>query len=828
MAAITDDPHNHPANDLRASSSGGLRRRTFLSGALGAGIATAFLGDAARAATPGRPVPNLLANPGFEEVAGSVPARWELFGADSQGRVATSTEHVRSGARSVRLDDTGTTVSVGLRSDAVPVEPGVTYEGSAFAHGERGQAAVYLEFWDARGVRVWSGATTVAALGGWQKVDVRGEAPQGAVSATVLLYSSSTNAGVFHFDDAALTVPAPLDPALFGPASLTAAVRGAAVHGETVVLTSRYNTPEGRLRLARFDLRTGEAVSVDDLPVASKGGQRLVSDGRYVYIGPAGSSHVWRFDPATKALERWAAVGPETTWYYDMVVDGGYLYLGTYPDCTVRRVSLADRSVQTYGRVSSSLYATSIAVDESYVYGGSAAPGGLLRWSKDGGEPVDLTAHLSDSPVGILDLVAHGGSLYVASGRQVISMQPDGSGRVVREIPEEDRYIDQLAVGADGKVYALARLTTNLYEVTAGGLTRVARPIDHVENVLLAAAPDGRLLGVSGLGHVWLVAPGGTATVWDTTTRGFGYPEVAQAMLLHSDQRVWVGGHYAMTVHRPLDGTSARFDVNGEPKALAEGRHGVVYAAMYPSGQILAIDPASLAVTPLGILGNQQMRTKAMHADLDGDQLLVASGPTGGLHTGALTFIDLRTGEFDSHREYLPEQSVMDVAVSGRTAYIVGDTYGESTGGPVRSAAQVAAVDIDTRELLWREELRPAWLSYEGVHVVGNLLYAMGRRPRGHWFAYDLVTRRIVMRGDLGGYGSFGAAGDRVLTWVHWANDIRELPGPATDDGRLLHDAVPNGWYNNPTFSISPDGRATWGMHGTDLARFPLTAPGVV
>ncbi|WP_089008169.1 hypothetical protein [Micromonospora viridifaciens] len=164
----------------------------------------------------------------------------------------------------------------------------------------------------------------------------------------------------------------------------------------------------------------------------------------------------------------------------------------------------------------------------------------------------------------------------------------------------------------------------------------------------------------------------------------------------------------------------------------------------------------------------------------------------------------------------------MDVVVQGTTAYIAGDTYGEGTSGPIRGTAQVAAVDIVTRRLLWREEIKPDWQSYESLYVVGNLLYAMGRRPRGAWFAYDLTTRTIVMEGDLGGYGQFNGVDGRVFSWVHWTNDICELPTVPGREVTTLYDNVPRGWYNNPAFNFTPDGRSTWGMLGMDLARFPL------
>lgn len=643
-----------------------------------------------------------------------------------------------------------------------------------------------------------------------------------------LLTSSCLTGAALAVGHGAVAAPAlaqddnELTPTSFGPASLTAAVRGAAVIGDSVFITSRFNTPEGKMRLGEFDVNTGEMRGIDDLTIASNGGQKLAADGRYVYIGPAGSANVYRFDPRTKELVAWARAGGSTTWYYDMVVHGEHLYIGTYPDCTVKRIRLADATVETYGRISTSQYAAAVAVDDEYVYGGSAAPGTLLAWPKAGGAPTNLTPHLSASPVGILDMAVSDGVVYVASGRQLISFHRDGSHRVSRDIPAEDRYVDQVTVGSDGKVYALTRLTTNLYEVTADGLVKVGQPLANVENMLLAPLPGGALLGVSGLGHVWRTTPGGTASVWQTATRGFGYPETIQSMMRHTRGTIWVGGHYAMTVHRTEAGTNDRLDINGEVKTMAEGKAGVVYAGLYPSTQIVAVDPDDYGISVLGLLGNEQLRTKRIVVDRPRNQLIVASSPQTTKHTGALTFVDLATNAFDSHREFLPEQSVMDVVVQGTTAYIAGDTYGEGTTGPIRKVAQVAAVDIVTRTLLWREEIKPDWQSYESLHVVGNLLYAMGRRPRGAWFAYDLHTRTIVMEGDLGGYGQFNGVDGRVFSWVHWTNDICELPTVPGGAVTTLYDNVPRGWYNNPSFHFTPDGKSTWGMHGMDLARFPL------
>jgi hypothetical protein len=805
-----------------------VSRRGLFRGSLAAGVAASVPGFGALPSVAARPhdpnVPeNLIPNPGFEEAEQGRPVHWTPFNAQSGDLALSSDEVVRSGALSVRVDDPSATLGVGLRSAFVDVVAGASYQGSVYSSNVEGRSHLYLEYWDGNGQRISFESQPNGQLGGWQKIRVAASAPDNATYATLLLYLDAANVGAAYFDDAELAESRPDDRIeLFGPASLTAAVRGAAVIDDSIFITSRFNTPEEKMRLGEFDITTGERRSIDDLAIPSSGGSRVATDGRYLYIGPAGSAHVWRYDPHTKDLTAWAVVGSSGTWCYAMVVEDDHLYIGTYPDCMVRRVRLSDATVEAYGRISESNYATAVAVDGEHVYGGSAAPGTLLRWPKAGGTPTDLTPYLSDSPVGLLDLAVKDNTVYAASGREVISFRVDGSERVSREIPEEDRYIDRITIGGDGKVYALARPTTNLYEVTASGLSKVGQPLDDVENQHLESLPDGRLVGVSGLGHLWSAVPSGTASVWQTATRGFGYPEIVQSMLLHGRGDVWVAGHFAMTVHRPQRGESTRFDINGEAKSMAEGGDGTVYAGLYPSTQIVGIDPKNHHVSLVGTIGNEQLRARRMHYYRPLNQLIVATGPATTRHTGALTFIDLGTHAFDVHREYLPDQSVMDVVVSDGIAYIVGDTYGEGTSGPLRPTAQVAAVDIATRELLWREEIKSDWASYESVYVVGDTLYAMARRPRGAWFAFDLVDHTIVFEGDLGGYGQLNGFDERVFSWVHWTNDISELPTRPGDSTVTVHDNVPRGWYNNPMFCFRRNRKGTWGMYGTELALLPI------
>lgn len=797
-------------------------RRAVMRGVLGLGLAATATAGSGVLPLPRAVAAGELLNAGFEQVTDGWPTDWEPFNAASRDHIASADDAAHSGDRSVRIADQSTT-SVGLRSSRLPIEAGTVYEGSVQVLVEKGRASVYLEFWDEAGSRVSSSFQETRYLGDWHEVRVSGEAPDGAAHASLLLYSPQSNRGTAWFDDAAIDQVRTLPVETYGTAAFTAAIRGAALLGDRLFVTSRH-TVDGKLRLAEVDLETGDTVWISDLDLGGGSGQQLAHDGTYLYVGAAGHGSIWRVDPDSREAEEWAPIGGSTLWAYDLRYHEGYLYLGTYPDCMVRRIRVSDGQVEVYGRVSTSLYATAAVADEEYVYGGSASPGRLLRWPKEGGgEPLDLTPQLSESPVGILDMVASGGLLYIASGRELITIRPDGSERVSRSIPEEDRYIDQLTVAPDGTVYALARLTTNIYRVDAETLTPIARPHDDVENILLDLTDDGRFVGVSGVGDVWTVLPGGEAEVFSLTSSSFAYPDEVQSMLLHSrGQRLWVGGHYSMTVHNLGAQTSESFYAPGEPKAMVQGADGTVYAGMYPSTNIVAYHPRTFEPTVLGTIGHGQMRVKEMHYDQARHQLLIATGASNRSYSGALTFVDLRTGEFDVHVDILPGQRPMDIAVAGDVAYIVGDTWGDGNSGPSKPAGDVAAVDLTTREVLWRRELDPDWQSYEGVVHQDGQLYLMGRRPRGPWFLYDLASESIIHRGDLGGYGEFGQSRGRVFSWVHWTFDIRELPSAKQGTERLLHADVPNGWYNNQEFCWAPNGKQIWGVWGPDLAKFTL------
>lgn len=616
-------------------------------------------------------------------------------------------------------------------------------------------------------------------------------------------------------------------PTTYGPAILTAAMRGGTHLGTKIYQTTRYLVENNRLRIVEGDLETGEVTWHADLDVpgsaSGAGGLMMASSTSHVFVGMAGNGTIFRLDPQTKAFEAFAQVGPVGAWFYDMVVAGDWLYLSTYPDCTVRRVHLTTRQVQTYGVVSTSLYANSLAVDDRHVYGGANAPGGIKAWDLEpGGAGRDLTPYLGEGRTVPIKMAVSQGILYVGVGKFVVSFDPaDGSQQVARPLLDaKDRYIDYMCVGADGTVYAIARTSGNIYRCDAAALVKVRQALeDDGQNDYLAEYRPGVLVGAGDSGRFWTMRLGEEPRVHGIVDVA-GYPDKAQDMIRHSDGRLWIAGHGATTIRDLRTGTTERRDNFGEIKALQEVGDGSVYGAVYPGCTITRFDPVSLQRTDVAVLEGQY-RPSLMAYDAPRNQLVVVSGPHLGGNQGAVSFVSLADHAVEVRTDHLPDQSVRGLHVVGDIAYVCGDTYGEGTG-PVAPSGQVAAIDLRTRELLWRATPRADVASYERVLWRNGKVYLMTRRPRGDLFTFDPATGAVTQVTNLGGYGGMDLIGRRLMTWVHFSLRIDHVT--VTDQVRTLYSEVTNGWYNNPRFVVDPDRSGTWGMYGTDLAWFPFTA----
>jgi len=156
---------------------------------------------------------NLLPNPSFEQVdeATGCPLHWSRWTKTSC--VAYTLARARDGVASALITDRDGHMGQGLRSAHVKVTPGTWYEAQVhvrISDRKQGGFALYLEFWNAAGVRGLHKIVSTDVVGRWTRLTARLQAPTDAATATVLVYGSSVTIGTAYFDQAALlVVPSP-------------------------------------------------------------------------------------------------------------------------------------------------------------------------------------------------------------------------------------------------------------------------------------------------------------------------------------------------------------------------------------------------------------------------------------------------------------------------------------------------------------------------------------------------------------------------------------------------------------------------------------------
>jgi hypothetical protein len=172
-----------------------------------------FLIGAATAAPLGKSVgPNLVTNPGFEEMADEKPVGWRIPGKE----YTISTDRPRTGQRCLRFENADAGKYV-LCATSVQVEKGRRYELSAWVRtedivGEDTGASICLEFWGADN-KYLSGSYPKGIKGThgeWTQVrGVSGPVPDGAERVNLTCYVRKGMTGVAYWDDVSLQLHVP-------------------------------------------------------------------------------------------------------------------------------------------------------------------------------------------------------------------------------------------------------------------------------------------------------------------------------------------------------------------------------------------------------------------------------------------------------------------------------------------------------------------------------------------------------------------------------------------------------------------------------------------
>lgn len=608
------------------------------------------------------------------------------------------------------------------------------------------------------------------------------------------------------------------EPETFGTAAVTAAIVGWTLDGadpNTAYAVTRGQTPP---KVVTIDLANRAVTRIGRIPNGDGGWAATVSNGQ-VYVGTYPQAELYRHDPASGESRLLGKLTPGSgfVWCLTTAPDG-VVYAGTSPGCEVWEYNPATDTLRSLGRAHAAVeFARVITADDRFVYVGTTPERHVVAIDRATGERRDILPPELVGPGAIYDIRATGTRVLATTGGGMYDLAPDGSDVKVLTTPVVEP-LDALTVTAGGEVYVIARRNGGIFRRTGDTLERIGEENVGDENRGLVLQ-DGELIVAGGSGGLWYRdLATGESTLFDLAETDVAGPDLIQSIALDPGRAVYVGGHYGLTEHKPWDGTSRRFRIAGEPKALLP-LDGKLIAALYPSSEVVELDPATGAVRSFGTTGLQ--RPWEIAYDARRGLVLIASAPGTGIRTGALSILDLATGKLQNYPDVLPDQAAVSVTIEGELAYIGGDVYGGGSVTPARTTAQVAAFDLRTRKVRWRVEPLPGQGSLQHIEVHDGVLYGVYKRTSGRWFALDLAGGTLLAQGNLSGYGEIVVHRDTVYAATNFGDDIAVI-GPDLAAAHVLYGGLTASWFTVPQLEFEPDSWRAWGAAGRDLARFDL------
>lgn len=135
----------------------------------------------------------------------------------------------------------------------------------------------------------------------------------------------------------------------------------------------------------------------------------------------------------------------------------------------------------------------------------------------------------------------------------------------------------------------------------------------------------------------------------------------------------------------------------------------------------------------------------------DGKTLVLAGTPGYGFTGGGLLFWNRETkqAEIVKHTQILPDHSPMSLAALPDRKLLIGTTTAAGTGGQVKvQTAELAIMDMDSKQVLWHEAVLKDAKNYTDLYVAANGL-AFGFVDGNRFFVFNPKTRKIEFEKNI-------------------------------------------------------------------------------
>lgn len=585
----------------------------------------------------------------------------------------------------------------------------------------------------------------------------------GGLGALVLMHSGTALA-----QDPATTSASTTE---IGPAHLAVNVRSVA-YGEL---------PDGRAvayalsngSVATFnviDALTGERIFAAELERAELGGFiALCADGTVVFTArnplPGG---LFTFDPHTFEVTLHAeGLEGQSVLYDGTVGDDGKVYFGTYPNARVMSFDPKTSEIRDYGsQTDDAEYVFGLGIVDGEIWAGTGPVPHLFRIDPATGDRAEM-----DPPPHVMEGTDWFISIAQRDHLVFVRLSPRGTYDTAIYDTRRRRWTEDIIPGIFDAPPTEMGHRRRVYFLQGEDLMACQIPSRRLESVGFEDSPlKAELAGSVGTYGIALLdhpdLPGDTVvglntdgSLWHySVTSGehrivdadlLGSPLGAHSIGVDNDGTVYFGAYLSSGVMSRIDQDTQEIEALNGPKQsdaiLAVGDRLAV--SSYPGALIHAGGPADwewAEFEQLLELGrgapNYQDRIFAM-VEHDG-RIIAGSVPDYGQLGGALTIVDPTSGEYEMHRDVVPQQSIVSLALAGDL--VIGGTsiHGGLSSSPAGSTGELFLWDLEAGALI------TAGPVVDGAHAICELEVdpggtVWGLASDGTVFSYDLERREV-------------------------------------------------------------------------------------
>ncbi|TDD68324.1 hypothetical protein E1262_16080 [Jiangella aurantiaca] len=510
------------------------------------------------------------------------------------------------------------------------------------------------------------------------------------------------------------------------------------------------------------DLRSGEVVFGERLPAGAHSWASTfnTANGTVYFAMTSGEMYSWT--PGDDAVTALGVPFPgEGIWRLDAAPDG-VVYGGTYPGGLLFSYDPATGEFADHGQaVPGETYARALEADDESVWVGTQPRARLTRFDRGTGQfhQVALPAQYETHEV-VYDMTLARDYLllrvqpsndllvYDTSSGEFVNIVPGISGRAISPPDPAGKYV-YFRISAQGVV--AYDLDTHTYAPIGWGPnafpgTWAWIDLDHPDFPGLSLAMTyyyGRI-------YVWNPTTKKTLYIGEGDLQGA--PNSITALGSGPDGAVYVGAFLSppgMARFDPADDSTTLLAGAGQVEGFGTYGEHLVFGR-YPNAGLLDFDttrPWSMGTNPgpPATIAGEQDRPQAF-AQV-GDLMAVGSVPKSGRLGGALSLWDPATGEVVTHRNVVPDQSV--VSLAERDGLLYGGTSINGGYGidPVATEAELFVADPDTGTVLHRLVPVPGGRAVNGLTFdADGTLWGVSD---GTLFTYDPATRSVTRAEQL-------------------------------------------------------------------------------